>query len=152
MNSPVSLRAATHHDGTLLGRWNVAIIREEGHRNAMTESELKTRMQGWIASGEYRVHMVIVAHESVGYICWRAEGLHEIVVRQCFVAPPMRRQGIGRSALALLKSDVWPKSARISVDVLATNSVGIAFWRACGFADYSARLEQLPEHSTNALR
>jgi ribosomal protein S18 acetylase RimI-like enzyme len=51
----------------------------------------------------------------------------------------------------ILFSQVWPKDKRITVEVLCQNEVGIGFWRAVGFTDYSLTLEIYPDlRTTNA--
>ena len=37
--------------------------------------------------------------------------------------------------------EVWPEGARVTVEVLVHNRVGVAFWRALGFQDYALTLE-----------
>ncbi|MGA8479611.1 MAG: hypothetical protein WB696_16775 [Chthoniobacterales bacterium] len=49
----LSFRVANPSDAELLGRLNFQLIRDEGHRNPMSESELVDRMQEWLRSGEY---------------------------------------------------------------------------------------------------
>jgi predicted acetyltransferase len=73
-----------------------------------------------------------------------------IYLRQLFVARDRRRQGIGRRALELLRTQVWPKSTRLTVDVLVTNQPALAFWRAVGYRDYSLTLEMRPESASSA--
>jgi len=56
----------------------------------------------------------------------------------------LRRQGIGREAMETLRSKIWPKGKRLTVDVLVENTAAVAFWRAAGYKDYSLTLEILP--------
>ncbi len=58
---------------------------------------------------------------------------------------PGAGQGIGRKAMDLLRSKIWPKGTRLTVEVLVKNDAGVAFWRAVGCTDYSLTLEILPE-------
>jgi hypothetical protein len=46
-------RLATAADVAALAKMNQRLIRDEGHRNRMTFSELEARMQQWLA-GEYQ--------------------------------------------------------------------------------------------------
>jgi hypothetical protein len=46
--------------------------------------------------------------------------------------------------MEILRAQVWPKGKRLTVDVLATNPGGIAFWRSVGYTDYAVSLEILP--------
>jgi hypothetical protein len=56
-----------------------------------------------------------------------------------------RRAGIGRRAFEILGREVWPRSVRLTVDVLCANQSGIAFWRSVGYRDYCLTLEIMPE-------
>ncbi len=114
----------------------------------MTLPQLEQRMRGWL-SGEYRAVIFgdggdIVAHA----LYW--EQLAEIYLRQLFVVRDRRRQGLGRDAVDMLRSRVWPKGKRLTVEVLAGNKSAIAFWRSVGYVDYSLTLEIRPESSTSA--
>jgi GNAT superfamily N-acetyltransferase len=151
MNSAMALRRATQNDAPQLGAWNLALIREEGHRNPMTTSALEQRMRSWIASGEYTVQIIERAGNALGYVCWRMDGPREIFVRQFFVAPAYRRQGCGREAVHALREKTWAANARIALDTLVMNAPALAFWRACGFTDYAVTLEQLPSDSDPRL-
>lgn len=173
----MNYRFATDADIPLLARWNHALIRDEGHRNAMTIPELETRMQGWLAS-EYRaviferyavpsgeaqgttsadtqaeLSATTQATPSAGVVGSQLSGLAYalyreneagIYLRQFYVAPEARRQGIGRAAIQLLRNKIWDASKRLTVDVLTSNAPSVAFWRACGFADYCLTLEIMP--------
>jgi predicted acetyltransferase len=65
-------------------------------------------------------------------------------LRQLFVVSNQRRKGIGRLAMELLRSKIWPKHKRLTVEVLVQNEAAIAFWRSAGYKDYSLTLEILP--------
>jgi GNAT superfamily N-acetyltransferase len=67
--------------------------------------------------------------EMVAYALFR-EQVDEIYLRQLFVVRNRRRQGIGRKAVEILRSQIWPKNKRLTVEVLVANQAGIAFWRA----------------------
>jgi hypothetical protein len=68
----------------------------------------------------------------------------EIFLRQLFVARNRRRKGIGREAFEILRTKIWPKNKRLTVDVLIQNTAAIAFWRSVGYKDYCLALEILP--------
>ncbi|MEX0978281.1 MAG: hypothetical protein WDZ48_05490, partial [Pirellulales bacterium] len=59
-------RLATDDDAVLLTQMNRRLIRDEGHRNPMSEPELTTRMHGWLA-GEYRAVIFEDDAGPVGY-------------------------------------------------------------------------------------
>ena len=142
-NSPeMKYHFATDLDLDLLAEWNHQLIRDEGHRNPMTVPELRQRMQGWL-QGAYRAVLFGTAADPVAYALYR-EDPKEIYLRQLFVRRDRRREGIGRAAMEVLRSQVWPKGKRLTVDVLTSNTRAIAFWRAMGYQDYALTLEILP--------
>ena len=136
-------RAATLDDCSRLAELNHQLIRDEGHRNAMTVPELEQRMRSWL-SGEYRAVVYEDAGEVVAYALFR-EQEQEIYLRQLFVVRHCRNQGIGRRAVEILRSQVWPKNKRLTVEVLTANKRAVSFWRSVGYADYSLSLEIMPE-------
>ena len=131
---------ATTADAPLLARMNHRLIRDEGHRNAMSLAELQTRIEGWLG-GEYQA--VLFADETgpAGYALFRRDDDH-IYLRQFFVEPDRRRQGIGRSAITWLIENAWNQTPRIRLEVLVGNSTALGFWRALGFVDYCVTLER----------
>src|SRR5436309_5221185 len=141
-------RRATAEDCALLAKLNHQLIRDEGHRNRMTVPELEGRMKDWLAK-EYVAIVFEDAGEVVAYALYR-EQQEEIYLRQLFVVRRRRRQGIGRRALHILRSEIWPKTKRLTVDVLVQNEQAIAFWRAVGYRDYCLTLEIMPPDATSA--
>jgi ribosomal protein S18 acetylase RimI-like enzyme len=133
-------RQAKAPDATLLGEMNHRLIRDEGHRNPMTVAELAGRMAEWLAA-EYEAVLFEDDAGVAGYALFRREPEH-IYLRQFYVEPQRRRQGIGRAAIAHLLQHHWQDRARIRVDVLSGNEAAIAFWRSVGFADYCLTLER----------
>ncbi len=144
----MTFRSATLGDCPLLAELNHQLIRDEGHRNKMTIPELEQRMKGWLAE-EYRAIIFEDGSEIVAYALFR-EQPQEIYLRQLFVICQRRREGIGRRAIEILRSQVWPKTKRLTVEVLAANTTAVAFWRAVGYLDYSLTLEIMPESSWKA--
>jgi len=140
----MKFRPATLDDCSLLAELNHQLIRDEGHRNPMTVAQLEQRMRDWLA-GEYRAVLFEDYGEVVAYALFR-ELPDEIYLRQLFVVRNRRRRGIGRRAVEILRSEVWPRTRRLTVDVLVTNQDAVAFWRAVGYADYSLTLEIFPAH------
>jgi GNAT superfamily N-acetyltransferase len=138
----MTYRRATQDDCPLLAELNHQLIRDEGHRNRMTVAELAHRMRGWLA-GEYVGLIFEDAGEVVAYALYQ-EQPEAIQLRQLFVVRPRRRQGIGRQAVELLRCEIWPKDARLTVTVLIHNATAVAFWRALGYQDYSLTLEIMP--------
>jgi len=137
----MTFRPATLDDCLLLAGLNHQLIRDEGHRNQMTLPELEQRMRGWLSS-EYRAVIFEDGGDVVAYGVYR-EQPEVIYLRQLFVVRQRRRQGLGRRAVEILRSQVWPKDRRLTVDVLVANQSGVAFWRSVGYSDYALSLEIL---------
>jgi GNAT superfamily N-acetyltransferase len=135
-------RFATLDDCALLAELNHQLIRDEGHQNPMTVSQLEERMRGWLA-GDYQTVLYEDADGVVAYALFREEP-QEIYLRQLFVVRSRRRQGLGRRAMEILRSEVWPKNKRLTVEVLVANKAAVEFWRSVGYLDYSVKLEILP--------
>ena len=144
----MTFRPATVDDCAQLAELNHQLIRDEGHRNRMTVAELEERMRAWL-EGEYRAMLFEDGGKTVAYALFR-EQPEEVYLRQLFVVRNQRSQRIGRRAVEVLRSQVWPKTKRLTVDVLVTNTRGVAFWRQVGFTDYCLSLEILPGSSTSA--
>jgi GNAT superfamily N-acetyltransferase len=138
----MTFRAATLDDCPQLAELNHQLIQDEGYRNQMTVPELEQRMRAWI-SGEYRGIIYEDGGEVVAYALYR-EQPEEIYLRQLFVVRHRRSQGIGRKAVEILRSQVWPKTRRLTVEVLVANKRAVRFWRSIGYADYSLLLEIPP--------
>jgi predicted acetyltransferase len=138
----MNFRRATLDDSPRLAELNHQLIRDEGHRNKMTVPELEQRMRGWLAS-EYAAFIFEDKGDVAAYALYR-EQPEEIYLRQLFVVRDRRRNGIGRKAVEILRSEIWPKNKRRTVEVLTQNTGAVAFWRAMGYKDYSLQLEILP--------
>ena len=138
----MKFRRATLNDCGSIAELNHQLIRDEGHRNQMSVAELEQRMRDWLAA-EYTAILFEDGDETVAYGLYR-EDAGEIYMRQLFVVRNRRRQGIGREAMETLRSKIWPKGKRLTVDVLVENTAAVAFWRAAGYKDYSLTLEILP--------
>jgi predicted acetyltransferase len=137
-------RAATLDDCQLLAGMNHQLLQDEMHRNRfMTVPQLEERMRDFLA-GEYRGVIFEEGGDTVGYALYR-EQPDQIYLRQLFVARDRRRQGHGRRAIKILRSEIWPTDKRLTVDVLMHNTAAIAFWRAVGYKDYLLGLEITPE-------
>lgn len=131
---------ATTGDAPLLSRMNQRLIRDEGHRNAMTLAELEARMERWLG-GQYEAVLFAEAAGPAGYALFKRD-VDSIYLRQFFVEPDRRRRGIGRAAVTWLIENVWNEAPRIRLDVLVGNSTGIAFWRSLGFVGYCVTMER----------
>ena len=142
-------RHAKTNDCALLAELNHQLIRDEGHRNPMTISQLQERMQHWLAEG-YVAVLFEDGKDIVAYALYH-ESPEKIYLRHLFVVRNRRRQGIGRKVVGLLRAKIWPKDKRLTVDVLVHNTSSVAFWRAVGYQDYALSLEILPVASTTSL-
>lgn len=105
----------------------------------MTVKELAERMADWLA-GEYAAVLFEEEGWIVGYALWRRDPEY-VYLRQFYVRPERRRQGVGRAAIEWLWRHAWNRS-RVRVEVLVGNPAGLAFWRSVGFADYCLTLER----------
>ena len=138
----MTFRRATLDDCVVLAELNHQLIRDEGHRNRMTVPELGQRMKGWLAS-EYAAVLFEDGKEVIAYALYREEP-EQVYLRQLFVARNRRRQGIGREAVEILRSKIWPPNKRLTVDVLVRNNAAVEFWRSVGYRDYCLTLEIVP--------
>ncbi|HTB80323.1 MAG TPA: GNAT family N-acetyltransferase [Opitutaceae bacterium] len=147
MREPAELlhRFAGKQDLDLLAEWNHQLIRDEGHRNPMTVPELKKRMEDWLV-GDYKAVLFSSANEAVAYALYR-ETVDELYLRQLFVRRNQRRAGIGRAAMKILMTQIWPKK-RLTVEVLSKNVTALVFYRGIGYQDYALTMEIMPEAKT----
>src|SRR5207237_7212068 len=65
-------RFATAADVPVLATMNQQLIRDEGHRNAMTLPALERRMGEWLAGG-YRAVLFEETGEAIGYALFRSD-------------------------------------------------------------------------------
>src|SRR6266404_3849271 len=132
------IRSGTQDDCPRLASLNHQLIGDEGHRNAMTISQLEERMRQWLAE-EYRAYVGEDEEAMVVYALFR-EQTAEIYLRQLFVARHRRREGLGRWMIEFLRNEVWPRNKRLTVEVLVANTGALAFWRAMGYREYCLTL------------
>lgn len=146
----MTYRCLTNDDCPLLAELNHQLMQNAGRRNRMSLPDLEQRVKHWLA-GEYRGILFEAGGEVVAYALFR-ERIDEIYLRQFFVVRHRRRQGIARQALQILRSHVWPKSRRLTIDVVTANQEAAAFWKAVGCEVYSLTLEMLSGQSEPILR
>ncbi len=135
----LDFRRATLADVPFLAELNRQLIQDEGHRNPMTPAQLVQRLSQWL-DADYEAVLFKLNEEVVAYALYRTE-VDQIYLRQFFVHRRYRRKGIGQRAMELLKSEIWPATRPIRVEVLVDNEPARKFWRAVGFAAYSIMLE-----------
>jgi len=139
MPHELEFRFAAQKDVPWLARMNRKLIRDEGHRNKMSFSELEQRMSDFL-SNEYDAVIVSSGRKDIGYVLYRKEP-EWLYLRQIFVIDKMRRKGIGRRTIEWLKENPWKDYKRIRTDVLVNNTNGINFWKAVGFEEYCITME-----------
>ena len=134
------VRQANVSDVELLAELNHQLIRDEGHRNNMSVSELQSRMQSWL-TGEYEAYLFSLAEATVGYTLFRRESEY-VYLRQFFIVADYRRRGLGRAAFEWMREHRWRSGSRLRLEVLIDNERALDFWRAMGFRDYCLTLER----------
>jgi ribosomal protein S18 acetylase RimI-like enzyme len=135
----MQIRLATVEDAETLGVLNAQLIRDEGHRNAMTPPQLTQRMEEWLR-GEYEAALVEERGTIVGYALFQREADY-VYLRQIFVRAEDRRRGIGRSLIRWLLQNAWQAVPRIRIEVLVGNDAGRRFWESIGFREYCLTME-----------
>jgi GNAT superfamily N-acetyltransferase len=146
--SAIHFRLATPADADILGHLNAQLIQDEGHRNAMSVSELVERMRGWLA-GEYEAVIAEECGVVVGYALFRREPDH-VYLRQLFVQRDTRRRGMGRRIVQWLIGNVGRDAARVRIEVLVGNEAARSFWKAIGFHEYCVTMElELPKRASD---
>lgn len=137
----MKVRKAGLEDCLALARMNYHLIQDSGHRNPMRIPQLSRRMRGWIKKREYEVSLFEINGESVGYCVYRKEP-EFTYIRQLFILRGLRRKGLGREAVGLMRKLHWKGSRRLRMDVLVDNAPAIHFWRSVGFKDYCLTMER----------
>ena len=138
----MTFRSATLDDCPRLAEMNHQLIQDEGHRNRMTIPELERRMKDWL-SGEYQAVIYEDGKEVVAYTLFQ-EQPDQVYLRHLFVVRHRRSQGIGRRAVEIMRSQIWPQNKKLTVEVLVANKRAVSFWRSVGYVDYALSLEILP--------
>lgn len=127
-------------DLPVLARMNKDLIEDERSHNPMTVAQLAERMRDWLESGDYDAILFEYNDALVAYALFQQKP-GSIYLRQFFVDRDFRRQGLGQSAIYMLLNDIFPPGLRVTLDVLASNSAGKAFWHHVGFHNYAITLE-----------
>jgi predicted acetyltransferase len=139
MSYDLEFRFAAENDVPWLARMNQELIRDEGHRNKMSLSELEQRMSDFLRN-EYEAVIVSSGRNDIGYVLYRKEP-EWLYLRQIFVIDKMRHKGIGRRIIEWLRDNPWKDCKTIRTDVLVDNTIGINFWKTVGFKDYCITME-----------
>jgi GNAT superfamily N-acetyltransferase len=129
-------RADSKEDLPLLTRLNAALIRDEGHANAMSILDLEARMRSWLDT-TYTAVVFEDAEDTIGYALFQPHEYGGVHLRHFFIAPNRRRRGLGARAFQTLREEVFPTNAPVVLDVLTLNCAARAFWEKLGFEDYA---------------
>lgn len=136
-------RRAVGDDAPRLAEINRQLIEDEWGGGGMSLERLEARMRRWIDGDEYRALLFEEGGETVAYALVSMDE-DSAYIRHFYVLPAHRGTGAGRRALERILGEVVPPTARVTLDVLASNRAGHRFWRAMGFADYAVRMERRP--------
>jgi GNAT superfamily N-acetyltransferase len=136
-------RDAVDADAPMLAQFNEQLVQDEWGGGSMSLERLEERVRRRINDDEYRVLLFRERGNDVAYALVTADD-ESAFIHHFYVVPEYRGEGIGREALDLLFREVVPPTARVTLDVLAANESGHAFWQSAGFTDYSVRMERLP--------
>ncbi|MBI2949171.1 MAG: GNAT family N-acetyltransferase [Verrucomicrobia bacterium] len=141
----MTCRLATLEDLDLLAALNEQLIQDEGHPNDLTQPQLVERIRNWL-QGDHRAVLFEEGGEVLAYALYcvgeRSPEDRFIFLRHFFVQRARRRQGIGREAVRLLLTAVFPPKARVLLDVLAHNQGAKDFWRKLGFTEHCVTFER----------
>ena len=136
-------RYAVEADAPLLAQINRQLIDDEWGGGGMSLEGLEDRIRGWIADGGYHAILFQEQEEIVAYALVSVDE-DSAYIRHFFVLHEHRIRGVGRRAVEILFRDIIPPTARVTLDVLASNRAGHRFWHSVGFTNYSIRMERLP--------
>ena len=139
----MNYRIAVDSDAPLLADINQQLIRDEWGGGGMELEHLEARMRRWIEEGDYTAVIFLEDDATVAYSLVSIDE-DSAYIRHFFVLHEHRGRGFGRQAIAILLGEIIPPGHRITLDVLASNRVGHAFWRSVGFGDYAIRMELFP--------
>jgi GNAT superfamily N-acetyltransferase len=140
----LTLRRATPNDTSLLAHMNKRLIEDEGSTNPMSNSQLESRLRGWLAA-EWRGELFLHDTMIVGYAIYRLQrnefdNRETVYIRHYFIERDYRRLGYGRTGLEHLKTERFPKNVTVYLEVLTHNSRGREFWKSMGFEEYSVTM------------
>lgn len=139
----MEFRYAVESDAPQLAEINRQLIEDEWGGGGMPLDHLEARMRRWIEGEEYTA---VLFTENGATVAYSLVSIDEdsAYIRHFFVLHEHRGRGHGRRAMAALLEHIIPAGLRITLDVLASNTVGHAFWQSVGFTDYAIRMERVP--------
>ena len=136
-------RYATEEDAPFLAEINRQLILDEWDGGGMSLERLESRMRRWLAEDDYKAILFLEGGATVAYSLVSVDE-DSAYIRHFFVLHEHRGRAVGRRAIEILFRDIIPPTLRVTLDVLASNTGGAAFWRSVGFHDYAIRMERLP--------
>jgi GNAT superfamily N-acetyltransferase len=110
----------------------------------MSLERLERRIHRWLEEDDYQGFLFEEDGATVAYALLSLDE-DSVYVRHFYVLDAHRRRGMGGRVVELLLREIIPPTARVTLDVLASNRAGHDFWRSVGFSDYAIRMERLPE-------
>ena len=144
----IFLRPANQEDVRELAILNKRLVEDQGSRNPFTQSEYESRFNDWLRSSEWNVDVFTdPAAATLGYAVHRVQRDYYypeeqvVYLRQFYIDRPIRRRGIGSVAYQLLAKERFG-GREVSIDVLATNPDGQAFWGHLGFEPYFTSMKK----------
>ncbi|HEX8392881.1 MAG TPA: GNAT family N-acetyltransferase [Longimicrobium sp.] len=137
-------RNAVQADVPLLAEINRQLIEDEWEGTSMSIQRLEQRMSRWLEDGDYRAILFLENGATVAYSLVSVDEDDSAFIRHFFVLREHRGAGVGRRAMQTLLRDIIPPTARVTLDVLASNAGGHQFWKSVGFRDYAIRMERVP--------
>lgn len=138
----LSFRRATTADCAILGDLNFQLIHDLHLPHLLSREQMVRRMRRFLKSG-HRAILFEQDDQVLAYALYR-ESKQEIYLRQFLVVRKARRKGVARRALAMLRSQIWSKRKRLTLEVLVTNRRALEFWRKVGYVDHALKLEIPP--------
>lgn len=93
---------------------------------------------------DYRVQVAECDGQVLGFVADDGEELAWL-----YVDPAARRRGVGQALVAAVQA---AQPAGLSLELLDGNAAALAFYRACGFVETSARGGRMPGNEAFAVR
>jgi GNAT superfamily N-acetyltransferase len=137
----VEYRYAVQDDAPFLAEINRQLIEDEWDGGGMSLDRLEARMRRWLADDDYKAILFLEEGATVAYTLISVDE-DSAYIRHFFVLKEHRGRGVGRRAIQFLFREIVPDTMRVTLDVLASNGTGHAFWRSVGFRDYAVRMER----------
>jgi GNAT superfamily N-acetyltransferase len=137
-------RRCTSDDVEVLAAMNEQLSRDEGAAPVGPLSAYVDRMTTWLEQGRYEAAIAESGGEPVAYVVWRDDPDYaDVFLRQVFVVPVHRGQGLGRRLFERAVEEFWPGNT-LRLDVYDSNPRGRAFWESLGFVPFSRLMRREP--------